>query len=58
MATGAYSPIWKTEGLTDEDYEKKLKKANATEEGLENLRKIGDYFGIEKSEKNNLFYNW
>jgi len=38
--------------IFDEDYEKKLKKANATEEGLENLRKIGDYFGIERCESN------
>lgn len=38
--------------LFDEDYKAKLKKANANEEGLINLRKIGDYFRIERCDSN------
>jgi len=38
--------------LFDENYKAKLRKANATEEGLINLRKIGDYFGVERSDSN------
>jgi tryptophanyl-tRNA synthetase len=30
----------------------KLKKANMNEEGVVNLRKIGDYFGIKRSDSN------
>jgi tryptophanyl-tRNA synthetase len=36
--------------LFDEDYEAKLKKANATPEGLENLNKISADFGVQQSE--------
>lgn len=38
--------------LFDEDYVNKIKKANADAEGLNNLRKIGDYFGIERCDSN------
>lgn len=38
--------------LFDENYEYKLRKANATEEGIKNLQKIGDFFGIEKNDSN------
>lgn len=38
--------------LFDENYKGKLKKANMNDEGVVNLRKIGDYFGIERCEGN------
>lgn len=38
--------------IFDEDYEGKLRKANANEEGLLNLKKISDYFGIVRRESN------
>lgn len=36
--------------LFDEDYEMKLRKANSNKEGIENLKKIGNYFKIELSD--------
>jgi tryptophanyl-tRNA synthetase len=41
--------------LFDEDYSKKLKKANTNEEGLKNLQQIGDFFGVERNEMNGLY---
>ena len=41
--------------LFDEDYNKKLKSANASDKGLENLRKIGDFFQVPLSESNYLY---
>ena len=38
--------------LFNEDYEEKLKKANMTEDGLKNLKLIGDYFQIEYNGMN------
>jgi tryptophanyl-tRNA synthetase len=38
--------------IFDEDYVAKLKKANSNEEGLNNLRKIGDYFNVERNDSN------
>ena len=38
--------------LFDEDYGKKLKSANASDKGLENLRKIGDFFQVPLSDSN------
>ena len=38
--------------LFDENFKAKLKKANANKEGLTNLRKIGDYFGVESCDSN------
>ena len=38
--------------LFDEDFESKLKKANGTQDGLENLFKIGDSFQVEHSTSN------
>jgi tryptophanyl-tRNA synthetase len=36
--------------LFDEDYERKIKKANANEEGLENLRTLADSLGLDHTE--------
>lgn len=41
--------------LFDEDYSKKLKKANTNEEGLKNLQQIGDFFGVERNDMNGLY---
>jgi len=38
--------------IFDENYKSKLKKANMNDEGLLNLRKIGDFFGIERCDSN------
>ena len=41
--------------LFDEDYQEKLRKANATEMGMKNLKKIGDFFGVAKNASNFMY---
>jgi tryptophanyl-tRNA synthetase len=38
--------------LFDENYEKKLRKANMDEQGMKNVKKIGDFFGVEYKGRN------
>lgn len=41
--------------LFDENYKDKLKRANMNEEGMINIQKIGDFFGVERSELNSVY---
>ncbi len=41
--------------LFDEDYGNKLKRANMNGEGLINIQKIGDFFGIERNDMNSIY---
>ena len=43
--------------LFDENFHKKLQKADSTPAGIDNLRKIGSFFGIEKTESNSEYKN-
>lgn len=43
--------------LFDEDFHKKLRKADSTPAGIDNLRKIGSIFGVEETESNSDYKN-
>lgn len=41
--------------LFDEDYRNKLRRANMNAEGIINIQKIGDFFGVERNDSNSIY---